>query len=171
MTKQEKVKVNMERYYFYKSHGICVKCGQQEALLNHVHCADCIYKINESANKKSQNPEVMNRRREIRKKCRSKKIENGICYSCSEPVYQGYRKCKKCLQKDRMHSKIRYDQKEKSFKTEKKYDNRLCFWCGNPVKNYDVRKSKQFCEACKLKMRESIMKNRIWEKSDLRNRS
>ena len=33
-----------ERYYYYKSHGICPQCGKEKAMKNHVYCVNCAEK-------------------------------------------------------------------------------------------------------------------------------
>lgn len=88
-----------ELYLFYKSHGICVKCGQNKALKDHTLCGECTYKNNELAVKRyrKQTEEQKEVHNKYLRELRRKRIENGICIQCgSRKALQGLQLCMEC---------------------------------------------------------------------------
>ena len=97
-----------ELYLFYKSHGICVKCGRNSALNNHTLCGECTYKNNERAVRRygRQTEEQKQAHNAYLRELRHKRKENGICVQCgSRKAMPGKQKCIECSIKAKRYSK------------------------------------------------------------------
>ena len=44
LSKEEKNEQLRQRYYWLKEHHICVSCGQENAIKNHIYCVNCMGK-------------------------------------------------------------------------------------------------------------------------------
>ena len=125
-------------YYWYKEHGICVRCKQEQAMPGYVRCPDCIYKDGEKAH---QNPkkhddrykEKQNKRlRERYHEC--KKL--GLCTRCAKKqAYKGGRFCYECMLKAKRYARQRKQKKSGISGEMHQYwkEQGLCYFCGKPV--------------------------------------
>lgn len=73
-------------YEYYKSHNICVRCGQEDAERNHVLCLECMMKNRESSAKYNRK---YKKERQEKNRIRAKKRyydlkEQGICTCCGK---------------------------------------------------------------------------------------
>ncbi len=77
---------NISNYEFYKSHHICVRCGQEKAERNNTLCFRCRIKSRESALKYyNQHKEEMKETSRIKHKLRYNKLKDlGLCTSCGK---------------------------------------------------------------------------------------
>ena len=86
-------------YLFYKSHGICVKCGWNDALPGHTLCGECTYKNNERAAHRygRQTEEQKQAHNAYLRELRRKRVESGICIQCgSRKAAEGKQMCIEC---------------------------------------------------------------------------
>ena len=94
----------MSDYYdYYKSHGICVTCGQEKAKKGRVRCWRCLlnqkeheaeYREKRSAEVKSK---ILAERREKAAVLRAERREQGLCPNCGrERSNKAYALCEKC---------------------------------------------------------------------------
>lgn len=67
-----------ESYYWYKSHGICVKCKKNNASPNRIMCDECREKWNAIRREKSKNPEYKNWKKQYNKEHKEKMLEMGF---------------------------------------------------------------------------------------------
>lgn len=168
----ERNKQSMEQYYWYKEHGICVKCKEYEAVPNKVKCEVCLLKESETAKKKidnlteEQKEERKALRREQERLRREKAKENGICTHCfKRKVVEGKNRCLDCIVKD----KKRYIQKQKGkiIRSERKHYG-LCYICGKAsmynktlcVECFESRSS--WMKDFNINHKENIEKWRYW---------
>ena len=121
-----------ERYYWYKEHGICVSCGQEDAAPKKVKCEECAAKEaarNQTAyyRKREERREAMRRRkRELYAKRRAK----GLCANCGKKTSAGKRLCLDCFLRRRRYDK-RYFDAYRRVKTD--FSDGLCRLCNEPV--------------------------------------
>ena len=91
-----------EQYMWYKSHGICPRCGQENAAKGRVYCLNCLDKEAVSTmiyrtthNTKEKNKEYCSMRYK-------NAIENGMCVRCfKRKARQGKTSCQLCFNKVR----------------------------------------------------------------------
>ena len=83
-----------ESYYWYKSHGICVKCKKNNASPNRIMCDECREKWNAIRREKSKNPEYKNWKKQYNKEHKEKMLENGLCPMCGKNWNKGLCQCK-----------------------------------------------------------------------------
>lgn len=94
----------MNDYYaFYKSHGICVTCGQEKAKQGRVRCWRCLinqreheseYRDQKSADERER---LLAERREKSAALRAERKEKGLCPNCGrERFNKAYALCEKC---------------------------------------------------------------------------
>ena len=78
---------NSENYYWYKSHGICVNCGHDNAYAGHILCLACMMKKRESALQayyKTRTPEKKAYCRDKAISVYYKRKTNSLCVSCGK---------------------------------------------------------------------------------------
>ena len=77
---------NMNNYEFYKSHHICVRCGQEDAERNNTLCFRCRIKSRESSlNYYNRHREERKEANRIKASIRYNKLKSlGICTSCGK---------------------------------------------------------------------------------------
>ena len=105
MTKRQKKVVQVQKNYEYKkARGICVVCGQAEAIAGRTRCEVCRARQKENAlfaGKREPSPE---RKEHHRAQERAKYAEdkaNGICPMCQKPKPDdGFVSCRPCREKD-----------------------------------------------------------------------
>lgn len=89
-----------ERYVWYKAHGICVSCGQDDAAVGYVRCFGCLEKERNYSRQYRQSDE----HRETKKQRDLRRIEErkskGQCIACNRMAVQGKIRCQFHLAKD-----------------------------------------------------------------------
>lgn len=75
---------SVNNYEYYKSHNICVRCGQEDAEKNHTMCLECMMKSREYSLKYNKKHRKERREKDrIRAKKRYYNLkEQGICICC-----------------------------------------------------------------------------------------
>lgn len=145
-------KGNNERYYFYKSRGICVLCGQNDALINQIACYDCAEKQRERY-REYRNKDIdacRQREREARIKLRERRLSEGKCTKCGSVKEDKYKTCKRCRAK-RKKVYLKTELKSSIYKRDLREYLELCMICGN-----DERvEGKKVCKKCY----ETLVKN------------
>ena len=110
----------------YKSHGICIQCGQRPAFHKYVRCEYCLEKMSKYAG-------ASEAKRAYIREWRKKRVEQGLCLNCGKPVYAGSKRfCEIC------HSRIKAKQR---IKKREKYQREIASperdkhnreaWCKN----------------------------------------
>ena len=89
-----------ERRDWYRSHGICIRCGQAEALPGKRSCGDCLYKVNE----KWWSTYVPEENREYRRERYARLRAAGLCVWCAQPAAEGRCMCEDCRKKHNRNS-------------------------------------------------------------------
>ena len=106
-TTEEQRKNAMLRYYYLKSHHICVKCGCREAFNKFVFCEVC------KEYSDVQNELNAEKRHQQAKARREKRIAEGLCVHCGkEPVDTGFKSCKQCREKTSKQRLMLYRRKK-----------------------------------------------------------
>lgn len=133
---------NKEIYRWYKEHGICVNCHQEEAIPGRVYCPECAAKNAESDrkwyNKKMADPQYRETVREKKKASYQRRKDNGICVYCNNPAtHRIY--CYECFVKVKRRGiergkRERWERHEKGLISDYWRKNKLCVRCGKPVK-------------------------------------
>jgi DNA polymerase II small subunit/DNA polymerase delta subunit B len=95
----------MKRYYFYKSHGICVQCGSQTAQKGKTRCSTCAATHSDYASisyfrwKDNASSEEVRERYNARNIKKMKtyyfRKQNGLCVKCGT-VSDGKTMCRHC---------------------------------------------------------------------------
>lgn len=150
-----------ERYYWYKSHGICVQCGQKDAWKGQVLCLECRMSINENKIQKLTTEQQF-RHYQHQKRRRDILIAFGICTVCGKRnAKENRRLCEICS------AKYNNRQKEKSHEkgvmpNEILRDGKHCVICGAE----SVKSGFKVCEECYPKMRKNMLYARSCKKSE-----
>ena len=55
LSKDEKKEQGKQRYHWLKEHHICVSCGCENAVKNHIYCIECLGKDREKSYKRFLN--------------------------------------------------------------------------------------------------------------------
>ena len=158
------------RYYHYKSHGICVRCGQMDARQGRLTCANCAdtksdrdriyYQI--KRDEINDRVKTGNRERYARRKAQ------GICVTCGKrTAAEGHTNCGICAAKarDKQYARAHRDGMRRS--RQDQYDRVSCAYCRKPVV-----KGKCFCADCLEKKHRVLEKvgmvrnNRYWKLSN-----
>ena len=149
-----------EEYRYYKEHGICVNCRQEEAAKGRTRCLTCLSKIAEQSrarHSKLTEEELAEKnriRREKGKALRDYRKANGLCDICGKPAYKHYSKCYEHYIYYKRYEKKRREKKNKGYA-----ELGLCRICGEPPaegKKYcaehlkQYREKMQFAEAIRL---------------------
>lgn len=128
----------MERYYWYKDHGICVNCGKQPAFYNHTLCPKCMEKatIERAERRAKDGDKIRAYYAEYARQWRKKRKDAGLCQMCGKPVVSGIM-CEACKARDR-EKKARYQRLRRgSLDPGEKFRERasmgVCVYCCKPV--------------------------------------
>lgn len=125
-----------ERYYWYKEHGICVRCGQEDAAPGKVKCEECAAKeadrsmaayYRQREEQREEQREAMRRRQRDRY---AKRRTEGLCTDCGKTVSTGKRLCLDCSLRRRRYGKRFFDA-HRRVKTD--FSDGLCCKCNEPV--------------------------------------
>ena len=90
---------SVNNYEYYKSHNICVRCGQEDAENNHTMCLECMMKSREESLKYHRKHRKERQEKDrIRAKKRYYKLKNEkICTCCGKrPSRKGKVLCNQC---------------------------------------------------------------------------
>lgn len=127
------VEYGNESRKWYKSHGICPRCGKKELYGDEKMCLECkaiTYETNMRSRKKLGKEHYNTMHAQWAKKKHKERIENGICTRCGKrKADYGFKTCGICREKIR-------NQKRKESKSEdrrERVEKGLCFFCDNPV--------------------------------------
>lgn len=120
---------------WYKAHGICVSCGQQNAVQGETRCLECKFKYRES-----NSQYYVKHKEELNRKCRDRgkqlydeRKERGICVRCGKRKAQtGKVRCAVCLAKDRQ-AHIKKSRAEGVLPHSMLGNGEYCYTCGKPV--------------------------------------
>lgn len=162
-------------YQYYKSHGICVTCGQENAKPGHVRCWRCLLThADHEADYRSQMSEEQKAaklasRREKGAIIRAKRRESGLCPNCGkERENPQYVLCEKC-RKSARQSQMKMARKRGVIPMDMRGDGAFCAVCAKPV---EVEGSK-LCNRCAENCAVNIQKaraaqgsngNHVWRK-------
>ena len=150
MTKQEYQCIyGHKRYEWYKAHGICTQCGQEDAVPGTTLCPECTAKRMEQCAKYWRSLSAETRQRIIQKKgeqrraLREQRKSLGLCVICGKRKAEvGKLHCTECLIKIRRRNKECYDAR----RVKTNYSEGLCCRCNEPTlpgkklcaKHYDI---------------------------------
>ena len=143
-----------ESYYWYKSHGICVKCKKNNASPNRIMCDECREKWNSVRREKNKDPEYKNWKKQYNKAHKEKMLENGLCPMCGKPLYQGHKPCYEHWLKNRKRWK-RYEENHRGTIRSQWREAGLCLNCGKQRKA-----GSSFCKYHQAMMEKSLEKAR-----------
>lgn len=146
---------------YYKSLGLCPRCGKNKLFGDEKNCPECrakMYEINKKS-KKNQNFQQKEKIREYYKKYSKKIKEQGICRRCAKrKVAEGHIYCSQCLIKHRTEEKKRRDL---GIDRSERPNYGLCYFCGDPLD-----RAGRACKACSEKMKRNLPKkhfeNKYW---------
>lgn len=140
-----------ELYYFYKSKGICVKCGHRSVELNKTMCSECLERAAEHK-REWQSKLTMEQRGRINRQHRERKhrlIEDGRCPTCGKRIADTrYKMCLECRLTARRWKKEHIERKRWK-------ESGLCWHCGSA----DVVTGKTLCSECLDKQRKIAIEN------------
>lgn len=133
-----------ETYEWRKEHGICVKCGAQDARPGKVMCLQCSFRPH------SPTTDEQRKRHNDRTKDReNERKQAGLCPRCGKPAYPGNQLCYECMLTARRYKRA-YIQR-----TGKRYwDAGTCIRCGAERLN-----ERMVCAECLEKMRATAARN------------
>ncbi len=142
-----------DRYYYRKSHGLCVDCGEPVDG-DRVCCAKC----NERKNAKSAiyGKEHREERNKKRREKRAMRLAMGLCVDCGKENHNGKALCDACS-----------ERKNKQARERKAYLKKVgrCTCCGA-----EVPKGRRLCAVCHLKEIEREEKRSQEEKERINKR-
>lgn len=121
-----------ERYYWYKEHGICVSCGQEEAAPGKVRCEECAAKVTTrrlaAYYRQGKAQQAADLQRHKVRYARRKAL--GRCTDCGKTVSTGKRLCLDCSLRRHRYDKRFFDAYRR-VKTD--FSDGLCCKCNEPV--------------------------------------
>ena len=92
----------MNRYEWYKSHGICPRCGQADAVKGKVYCLNCLDKEAVATMIYKATHDTKEKNRIFCKRRYDKATKSGICVRCfKRKARKGKVTCKICFNKVR----------------------------------------------------------------------
>ena len=160
-----------ERYQWYKSHGICVRCGKEKADKGRTRCLQCRFIDIDNARKwQAANKERIT---EYNKKAQRERRESlkaqGLCQICAKPS-DGRVICRRCA----IPRNIKQNEKRHAngvMPRDMMGDGEYCFFCGQPVKH----KGDKSCSACHKRNADIANSNRLkidymehkWRKAEM----
>ena len=131
-----------EEYRYYKEHGICVDCHQEEAAKGRTRCLTCLSIRAEQREKREsklteeERAEKNRIKREKGKALRDDRKANGLCDVCGKPAYKNHSKCYEHYIYYKRYEKKRREKKNKGYA-----ELGLCRICGEPTVG-----GKKFCK-------------------------
>lgn len=129
---------SQEVYYFYKAHGICTKCHQEDALRGHVLCAVC--KAKQTQYNHDYYEQTRTQRAIDDKAAYEANKLNGICVACKcRPARSGKTTCEKCAMQRKRYAARRYVPVVRSADQ--------CLLCESPVEKHFKYCSRHLAES------------------------
>lgn len=104
-----------ELYDWYRSNGICVKCGRVWAEPGRVRCRTCAKKMNTQHRKADPDGAWARKRMQ---ELRAERRLDGLCVDCGMLTDGIHTRCAKCLEKNRQASERRAIRKRIKERTE-----------------------------------------------------
>jgi hypothetical protein len=127
-----------ERYEWYKSHGICVRCLKESAKSGHVVCWRCLANENDYAriyyHKNGRSDEQKEKDKESRERYIEKRNQEGLCWRCGlrPPIGKGkYSQCRVCANKAAEQKRERSRAKG-TIPQELRGNGKYCYHCCKP---------------------------------------
>ena len=74
--------MNKDLYYWYKDHGICTKCGRENAEPEKTMCSECLEKNRKYDKKRYKDPKYREQQKIRCKTYRERKKASGLCKCC-----------------------------------------------------------------------------------------
>ena len=154
---------------FYREHNLCPECGKNKLFGDEKMCLDCKMKQQEY---RAKHPISEDRRisRNIRSRIKKKNVyaerkANGICTRCGKrKAINGRAKCQICLDYDALiHRQKTFDKQNEK---ERRIENRLCYFCGEPLTDEKGKCCKKCADAFKNKAQGKIHDNEWWRKDN-----
>ena len=119
-----------ERRKWYAEHGICVACGQRDALPNRQKCAECTEKATLN-NIKYRSLERERGYYQRRKQKREERIASGLCPNCGKAAKYG-QLCYECdLKKLKKHEEEKAERAARGDPRRVRVANGKCWFCDN----------------------------------------
>lgn len=161
-----------DTYHWRKEHGICTRCGKEDAEPHKALCAECAEK--QSAQNKrywgsldeKKRQKFMQRTRERNRARREQRKSMGLCVICGKKAAKGKAHCIECLLKIRRRHHEQYEAER--VKTD--FGEGLCCRCNEPVvpgkklcaKHYDIalRATKK---ANRLNQKKKTNAKHVWQ--------
>jgi len=152
----------MNPYYdFYKSHGICVTCGQEKAKPGQVRCWRCAIKQAEheaeyrSRKTDEQKATALAERREKAAILREERRRNGLCPNCGrERTDTRYSLCERCRQNAKKSAE-RKRRDEGIIPAFMRGDGTFCAICLKPVETDGNKLCDRCYESCAVNVRKA----------------
>lgn len=151
-----------EYYEYYKTHGICVTCGQEKAKQGRVRCWRCLINQREheaeyrSRKTDEQKEAAKAKRRERESALRADRREQGLCLNCGrERKNKQYAICDKCrlsAKKSAEKKRLADGRVPNAFRG----DGYFCAICLKPVEN----DGEKLCDRCRANNEINIAKAR-----------
>ncbi|UZE45941.1 hypothetical protein [Selenomonas sputigena] len=148
MSQESKREYARETYHWRKEHGVCVKCGKEDAEPGKTLCAECAEK--QSVHNKrywgsldaEKRQKIIRQTRERSRAQREQRKNLGLCVICGKKAAKGKAHCIECLLKERRRNFERYNTRR--VKTD--FSEGLCCCCNEPAlpdkkfckKHYDI---------------------------------
>lgn len=126
------------KLYYYKEHGICVSCGQYDAVPGKTMCEVCAAKKYENAIRYRPSPEQKKRSAEHVMRKRDERRAAGLCIQCGKPqAEKSSSYCTVCLYKKREYArKSRVKKKGHGIPRSELPAYGICYLCAdNPVED------------------------------------
>ena len=153
MTDKEK-EYEHERYEWYKSHGICVRCLTEKAKKGHVVCWRCLANENEYSriyyHKNPRSDEQRAKDKEARERYVEERNSKGLCWRCGlrPPIGEGkYSQCRVCANKAAKQKRERLQAKG-TLPQMLRGNGTYCYHCCKPICN-----GEKLCPKCLERVR------------------
>ncbi len=147
---------NKELYEWYKSKGICTKCGTNTVKPGKTMCWDCADKSNQNSQVyyyTKMTEDQYKRRIAYNKRKRELCITFGLCRDCMKRDAVKGKFCLECYVKYTRRNK---KKSEASISRTLRVEYGLCYFCGKEVKN-----GKKTCPDCYNNRKITMLKNKF----------
>lgn len=154
-----------ERYYWYKSHGICTSCGANDAWKGHVLCLECRMKAISRREDKPQklSTEQKYNHEQHQKRRREILIAFGVCKVCGKRnAREGRVTCEICSAKYNNKRREKLHQTGVTTPREVLSDGSRCAICGAD----ELKKGYKVCEKCYPALRDNMLHARSCKKGE-----
>lgn len=138
------------RYWWYRSHGICVECGQESAIPGSIYCDNCHdrcrARIHKTYLRRRQDPEKVAHDNARRRELHAERKAAGLCTMCGRAAMPGRTMCAEHAEITRRRKKNWLIKKAEAqgrriIPIDVRYGMGICRWCEQPVVP-----GKHFCE-------------------------